>query len=496
MAENRRRIEEVEALEERERRRGLLVPDSVLRDFFDARVPEDVVSGTHFDRWVKEAGPDLVYPRELLLTEPAAADPKARPQSWKQGDLRLALSYAYEPGAKHDGVTVHVPLKVLPQLRDVGFDWLVPAFRRELVEALIRSLPKEVRKRLVPIPDTAERALAAMKPRSGPLTQVLAATLGIEDRFDPSRLPPHLRMTFRIEDDDGNGIAEHHSLAVLREHLRPRLQAELGKATRGLERAGLTGWTIGTLHREVELPGTGGAVKAYPALVDEGDTVAVRALDSPERQTRAHRAGVRRLLTLNVPSPLRHVRERMDLHAQLVITPAVLADATLAAIDSLTDELPWDEPAWRRLRDHVAGNLAERTESVVRATARVLDAAKDVELRLQERGGAAFAPAREDVARQLGRLVFNGFIQAAGADRLPDIERYLRAAAHRLERLPDTVATDRDRMTAIHELEALAAGRTDEVRWMLEELRVAQFAQALGVKDQVSAKKIRRALQA
>jgi ATP-dependent helicase HrpA len=504
MEENRRRVEEVEALEERERRRGLLVPDSVLRDFFDARLPAEIVSGAHFDRWHREEKPDLVYPRELLLAEPAVADPRARPETWKQGELRLPLSYAYEPGAKHDGVTVHVPLKVLPQLRDIGFDWLVPAFRLELVTALIRSLPKEVRKQFVPIPETAERALAAMKPRSGPLTAVLAGTLGVEARqFDPGGLPPHLRMTFRIEDEYGEGLAEHHDLRVLREHLRPRLEAELGKATRGIERAGLTGWTIGTLAHEVELEGTGGAVKAYPALVDEGDTVAVRALDSAERQAAAHAAGVRRLLTLNVPSPLRHVQDRLDMHAQLALAAAphegvrgVLADATLAAIDSLTDELPWDEAAWRRLRDHVASKLAERTEQVVKQTARVLDAAKDVELRLQERTGAPFAPAREDVARQLGGLIFNGFISAAGADRLPDLERYLRAADHRLERLPDTLATDRDRMHAIHELEALARGRTGEVRWMLEELRVAQFAQGLGTKGQVSAKKIRRALEA
>jgi ATP-dependent helicase HrpA len=172
----------------------------------------------------------------------------------------------------------------------------------------------------------------------------------------------------------------------------------------------------------------------------------------------------------------------------------VLADATIAAIDSLVDELPWDEAAWRRLRDHVAGHLAERTAAVVAQTVRVLDAAREVERLLALPAQPAFTPARHDVARQLGALVFNGFVTASGAARLPDVERYLRAAAHRLERLPDTLATDRDRMNAIHELEALAAGRRD-ARWMIEELRVAQFAQGLGVKGQVSAKKIRRALQ-
>ncbi len=514
MAENRRRIEQVEALEERARQRGILAPDRDLVAFFAERIPDDVVSGAHFDKWFKDArrrDPELLtYPMELLVVPQAAAvlDPRARPDTWKQGDLRLPLSYAYEPGEKHDGITVHVSLKVLPQLRDIGFDWLVPAFRQELVTALIRSLPKDVRKRFVPIPDTAERALAAMKPRSGPLTRVLAETLGVDPGdFDTSRLEPHLRMTFRIEDDEGEGLAEHHDLRVLREHLRPRLQAELGRATSGIERAGLTGWTIGTLPRDVELPGTGGAVRAYPALVDEGDTVAVRTFDSPAEQAAAHAAGVRRLLTLNVPSPLKHVQGRLDMNTQLALgaspsgsVRALLGDATLAAIDALTAEAggpPWDERSWRRLRDHVAGNLADRTAAVVTQAAGVLDALRDVQERLRRPAPPAFAPAREDVARQLGRLVFNGFIAASGAHRMADLERYLRAAAIRLDRLPDHLAGDRDRMHAIHELEVEidAAGRRD-LRWQTEELRVAQFAPGVPTSGQVSAKRIRRALSA
>jgi ATP-dependent helicase HrpA len=501
-AENARRIEEVEALEERARRRGMLVPDSVRFDFFAERVPADVVSGAHLDRWLKDAGQDvLVYPRELLVDEPAALDPRARPETWKQGDLRLELSYAFEPGAKHDGVTVHVPLKALPQLRDTGFDWLVPAFRLELVTALIRSLPKELRTPLVPIPDTAQRALAAVKPRSKPIAEALAEQLSVPAAaFDLDKLPPYLRMTFRIEDADGEGIAEHHDLARLRAALAPRLQAELAAATGGLERAGLTGWTIGTLPRSVELPGTGGAVRAFPALVDEGESVAVRALSSAAAQAAAMRLGTRRLLTMNVPSPMRHVQGKLDGRAQLTLAsaphPGVLGDAVLAAIDALADEAggpAWDEAAWRRLRDHVAGHLAERTAAVVADVIRVLDARRDVLRAMEPLTAAAYADATRDVSTQLGRLVHPGFATAAGARRLADVERYLRAAAHRLERLPHAVATDRDRMTAIHELEALAKDRPD-VRWMIEELRVTHFAQGLAIRDAPSAKRIRREL--
>jgi ATP-dependent helicase HrpA len=260
-------------------------------------------------------------------------------------------------------------------------------------------------------------------------------------------------------------------------------------------------------------------VRGHPALVDEGDSVGVRVLETPEAQRAAMHAGTRKLLALNAPSPIRHVQGRLSNAAQLALAAAphaspraVLEDATVAALEALMAEAggpAWDEPGFARLRDHVAGNLAERTEEVVGDVVRILDAARDVE-RLLERLAAApaLAPAREDVARQLGRLVFPGFVSATGASRLPDVERYLRAASRRLERLPNAPAPDLDRMRSIHELEAeyerrraaLPPGRPlppalREVRWMLEELRVSHFAQSLGTRGQVSAKRIRRRLE-
>ena len=191
---NRRRIEEVHALEDRARRRDLLVAgDEALVAFFDARVPERVVSGAHFDRWWKDArreDPDrLTYPRELLLAGGAAGapDPRGLPDAWRQGETTLRLSYRFEPGRDEDGVTVHVPLAALGALQPTGFDWLVPAFRHELVVTLLRSLPKDLRRPLVPIPDAAAQLLAAMPPRSGPLPGVLAAAL---ERTRGVRVPP------------------------------------------------------------------------------------------------------------------------------------------------------------------------------------------------------------------------------------------------------------------------------------------------------------------
>jgi ATP-dependent helicase HrpA len=229
------------------------------------------------------------------------------------------------------------------------------------------------------------------------------------------------------------------------------------------------------------------------------------------------RAGTRRLLLLSAPSPVRYVTDRLGNAAGLALAgaphgslAAVLDDATVAAVDALMAQAggpAWDEDGFARLRDHVAGELADTTASVIAQVVEILDAAGDVRRRLQALPPTAPQEAREDVARQLGGLVYPGFVAVAGADRLPDVVRYLRAASRRLERLPDNVAVDRDRMRTIHELEATYRGRREavpsgrplpapmqEVPWLLQELRVSQFAQGLGTRQPVSAKRIRRLL--
>jgi ATP-dependent helicase HrpA len=529
---NRRRIEEVRALEDRVRRRDLLVGDEALVAFFDARVPARVVSGAHFDRWWKDArreDPDLLtYSRELLLGGDAAGvlDPRARPEAWRQGETTLRLSYRFDPGAAEDGVTVHVPLAALGALRPTGFEWLVPALRHELVVTLLRALPKELRRPLVPIPDAAEQLLARIPPRSGPLLDVLAGELermrGVRvpaGTWDLTALPAHLRMTFRIEDEDGTPLAEGADLAALREQLRPRLRERLVAAAPQLERHGLRGWELGTLPREVAVPGTGDAVRAYPALVDEGDAVGVRVLDTLAAQAATMRAGTRRLLALTMPSPVRFVQDRLPLGAQLALAgapyaspAAVLEDAAAAAIDALVAEAggpAWDAAGFARLRDHVAGELADRTAAVVAAAVRVLDLGREVQGRLDALDAEPLQEARADVQQQLDRLVHPGFVTEAGAARLPDVARYLEAAARRLERLPTALGTDRDRAAVVRELQELLDARRpghgplppglEEVRWLLEELRVSLFAQALGTRrgaGTVSAKRIRRLLEA
>jgi ATP-dependent helicase HrpA len=521
LAENRRRLEQAEALEHRARRRDLLADEPTLARFYEQRVPPEVVSGAHFDRWWRDAqGVDpelLLFPPDLLVDAARAAEIEARdwPRAWRQGELTLALDYRFEPGAPTDGVTVRVPLAALGALRRDGFEWLVPGLRRELVETLIRSLPKELRRLLVPAPDVAAAVLAHVAPRRAPLLDAVERALeelrGVRvprEAWDLSRLAPHLRMRFVVEDEHGEPIATGEDLDALREAVRPRLRAELSAAAPELERSGVTTWTIGSLPREVALPGTAGAARAFPALVDEGASVGVRIFDTATAQATAMAAGTRRLLLLGMPSTVRYVRDHVDGATQLGLAAAphgsvaaVTEDALAAAVDALVAEAggpAWDEAAFAALRARVSGEVAERTAAALADVVRVLAAERAVRARLDALAVAppTLAHAREDVERQLARLLHPGFVAATGFDRLGDLERYLRAAARRLERLPEAPGADRARMEAIGELEAACerAGAPAEVRWMIEELRVAEFAQGLGTRGSVSAKRIRQAL--
>ena len=424
-------------------------------------------------------------------------------------------------------MSVDIPLAALAGLRPEGFDWLVPALREELVIALIRSLPKDLRRPLVPVPALAAEIVANLKPRHGPLRGAVAGELerlrGVRvppEAWDSDRLPAHLRMTFRVLDDRGKLLARGTDLEALRDGLRPRLLAALAQATVGLERHGMRRAEFGTLPRTVALPGSGDAVRAYPSLIDEGDAVGVLALETEQAQRWAMRAGTRRLLALTIPSPARAAQRSLSGPATLTLAgaphgslTAVLDDVIGAAIDSLVEEAggpAWNETDFAVLRDRVAAGLPTATAAILDRVLAILAARTAVHRRLQALStDPLLAPARIDVATQLGSLVYAGFATATatGAGRLEDVQRYIEAAVRRLDRLPEGRAQDTDRMRVIGELEAELRARIDaqptggppvpaldEVAWMIQELRVSSFAQGLGVRGHVSAKRIRRRL--
>ena len=552
---NRRLLEDVEELEHRARRRDILVDDETLFAFYDERVPADVVSSRHFDAWWKKArrdAPDLLTfdPAMLVRDEADRVSESDYPDEWRQGagvsgpngdggePLVLALTYQFEPGAAADGVTVHVPVAVLNRLRPEGFDWQVPGLRLDLVTAHLRALPKDLRRRFVPAPDTAKAVLARLsdptrpRPARQPLVDAMADALfdltGVDvppDAWDVDRVPPHLRMTFRVADADGAVVAEGKDLAALAARLAPAVRRTVSAAAADVERAGLTAWTFGALPAGFERVVEGQRVAGFPALVDEGDTAAIRVLGSREEAAHATRLGVRRLLALSVPSPVKHVVGRLDARQKLALgfsaypsVPALLADCVDAAVDGLaarhaTDasgDAP-DQAAFERLRELVRADLAEATYDVVSVVAEVLTLGHDLVTRATGSAAPATLPTLVDVREHVERLTAVGFVSRTGVERLGDLRRYLRADAVRLDSLPAGAGRDRQRLAEVQVVTAEVAkwvgslpvarrgsptviDAVADVEWMVEELRVSLFAQQLGTRHAVSAKRIYRAM--
>jgi len=511
-ADNRRLLDDVEELEHRARRRDIVVSDQALYEFYDTRIPAEVVSGAHFDAWWKQARRDrpdlLTFSLAMLVNEQASGvSPGDYPDVWVQGDLRLALTYQFSPGAHADGVTVHVPLPVLNRVSGAGFDWQVPGLRQDLVAAVIKALPKHLRVRLVPAPDTARAVLAQLEPRSGPFLEVLTHELlrlrGVDVRpedVDLAKVADHLRITFRVFSGTTT-LGEGKDLAALTARLAPRVQQELSRAAAGLERSGLTTWDVGTLPPVVEQ----GAVRGHPALVDTGDAVALRVLGTAAGAEAAHRAGVRRLLLLSVPSPVKGVSGRLTNAQKLALSrspygsvAAVLQDCALAAIDALTTLVPRDAAGFATLLAAVRPALPEAMLTVVSAAEQVLVLSYDVQARL------AASPASEsvrDVQVQLSALVRPGFVSATGAARLPDLVRYLRGMVRRLDKLARDPVRDRGEMLRVHDVltewARLPAGPgKQEIRWQVEELRLSLFAQDVKARGPVSEKRLYRAIDA
>ncbi|MUN42638.1 ATP-dependent RNA helicase HrpA [Actinomadura litoris] len=527
--ENRALLDEVEELEHRARRRDILVDDETLFDFYDERVPEDVVSGRHFDAWWKQArreDPDLLgFEKSMLINATADGVSEADyPDAWRQGPLGLRLTYQFEPGTDADGVTVHVPVQVLNQVRPDGFDWQVPGLRAELVTELIRSLPKQLRVNFVPAPDYARKVLGRVAPRTEPLLDALERELTAmtsvpvaREAWDTSRLPAHLRITFRVVDDRGRALGEGTDLDELKRRLAGKVRGTLSKAASTIERSGLREWTIGELPRTYERNQAGYDVKAYPALTDEGDSVAVRMYETEAEQRRAMWRGTRRLILLNAPSPVKLIQGRLTNQGKLALShnphgsvAALFDDCVTAAADRLIAEAggpAWDEEGFRVLYDRVRADLHDATAAIVALVERILAEAHEIDRRLRGTTSLTLVPALTAVRAHIAQLVKPGFVTETGWPRLPDLPRYLRALQVRLDKLPENPGRDRALAHQVETLEQeyeqalrrLHPARRDgeaarQVRWMLEELRVSLFAQQLGTRYPVSDKRIRKAL--
>ncbi|HEU5044297.1 MAG TPA: DUF3418 domain-containing protein, partial [Nocardioidaceae bacterium] len=537
-AANRALLEEAEELEHRARRRDIVVDEHTLFDFYDARVGPEVVSGAHFDGWwkkVRRTRPDLLTFDPKMLVSERAGEVRAEdyPDQWHEGELSLPLQYQFEPGTDRDGVTVDVPLAALDRLQPETFTWQVPGLREELVVALLRSLPKRLRVSFVPAPDHAraflDAASAGEEPLLDALQRHLRATTGVVVQHEDwawSKVPAHLRPTFRVLDEHGDELAEGKDLDALRARLRPQVRETIGRAAEdsGLSATGQSAWTFGTIDATFVRSRAGHEVRGYPALVDElptlgTRTVGLQVLGSEAEQEAVHRRGLRRLLLLALPSPAKQVADELGNAEKLTLAaspyPSVadlLEDCAAAAVDALVDENGGpvrDEAAFDTLVGKVGPGLPDRTGAVLADVLRVLARWQETDRRLSGPADLVLLPALADMKAQVGRLVHRGFVSEVGAAQVPQLPRYLQAVQVRLDKLADSPGRDRlamDKIAAVEEaylnrVAALPDGRPPEaglvaVRWMLEELRVSLWAQQLGTPYPVSETRIRKALDA
>jgi ATP-dependent helicase HrpA len=394
----RRRLERIE---ERERRRDILAGDEAVFAFYDARIPRDVFDVRSFEAWWRDAAqrtPRLLDMTEADLLEDAArSDERAFPARWQQGDQVLSLRYRFEPGAEDDGVTALVPLALLAQVRPDGFDWQVPGMRDEMITALLRALPKAIRRHVVPAADWAARfaeelegqgpeAHAGLPPT--PLRDALAIRIQrvanqpvTAADFELDRVPDHLKVSFRVVDERGRAVGSGRDLAELQQRLQDLARSSIARATGAadgtsrlaglarptsarsagspdrsagsphpadgaspafVERTGVTDWDFGTVPDVVDTRVAGGVVRGYPALVDEGSGVALRVETTPQAAAAATEGGIRRLLLLAVPSPASYVLEHLTSAEKLALAAspypsakALVEDARVAVADAV-----------------------------------------------------------------------------------------------------------------------------------------------------------------
>lgn len=610
---NKRLRAELEQLEERTRRRDILVDDEAVFEFYNKRIPAEISSTRSFETWWRtehKKTPDLLtMTAEALVPDDAATDVDSTqfPPSWRQDDQIFTLRYKFEPGAVDDGVSVVVPLTLLARLRPEGFDWQVDGLRNELITALIKSLPKVIRRNVVPAADWAAKIAAELpeRPEGGaagsrssapmtvvPFTEAVAAVIKklahvpvSKDDFDLDRVPPHLRVTFRVVDGKGREVDSDKDLRALQGRLSERARdavastfadpnAEGGRHRRGgaagtaadahtgdfsvqprggrlgrpggpgtsagssvgsafAERGGLTSFPTDLPHipgngpdqqgteipRFVDLKQGDNTIRAYPALVDEGQTVGLRLLTTAEEQARAMPGGIRRLLLLAVPTPVAYVQKHLTGNEKLTLaaspyrtTQALFDDCLAACVDDVLfrvkpDGLVLSKAEFETVRDRVSSVVMDTMFETVKLVTSTLTAARKADKALKAASSITIMAALADARQQLDGLIYNGFISQTGLDRMRHLPRYLGGISLRVEKLVANPGRDRVGLTEVESALKLfrdaggtiplpphAPANLVKARWMIEELRISLFAQELRTAESVSLQRISKAL--
>ncbi|MFT5542128.1 MAG: ATP-dependent helicase HrpA [Arenicella sp.] len=532
---NQALVEEVETLEHKSRRRDLLIDEDDLCDFYSEKLPFDICSDVLFKKWwqlISRKTPDFLdCSIQTLLKKDASGISKIDfPDEWQQGNLRLPLSYIFEPNAENDGVNIEIPLPILNQLVDVGFDWLVPGFQHELIVALIKSLPKKLRRNFVPAPNFADACLSQISSKDengapnniyhevAEKLQKMTGVLISSDDFVDAELPNHLRFNFVAVDSDGKLLHKDKSLKGLQDKLKGKVKETLESvATPELERQNIHTWDFESLPSAFEQKHAGFEIKAYPALVQKSSKVDIVLFDNKQDAEKAHRLGVYQLIKNTVPSPLKYLQQKLPNKAKLSLyfnpfgqINILIDDITLAAIDKLIRD--FETTKQKQIREKadflqaceiVRENINDVALQIAQKIEKGLTVAHGIQKQCKGNIPLNMLNNISAIRGQLNLLVYKGFVFDIGYSKLDDWNRYVNALNQRLDKLK--VDTNRDRMNQLEidkavskynevknkfEKSSLDIAALDEVKWMIEEFKVSLFAQQLGTNSPISLKRI------
>lgn len=529
---NNQLVAELHELEAKSRRRDLLVDDEIIYQFYDERIPAEVVNSAGFDHWRKQAelkDPQLLFfQRHNLMQHQAEAVTQAQfPNRLEWEGLEFRLSYHFDPTAIDDGVSLHAPVSALHLLPELRLQWLVPGILRDKCIALVKGLPKQWRKHFVPVPAFVDKALLSMAPLNRSLVEVLgeqlkrhAAVAIPPELWDSERLDPFYRFNIKVEDERGKLIEQGRDLPLLRETYKGQLQQRLQDVGAEIEKENITAWDFGDLPQTWQLKRSGISIRAYPALVDMKDSVALKLQDNPIEAQSLTRRGLARLLLLAENKSYKYLQKELIKGKDLGLSVAAMGSRQQVMDDvlmSVAAQLLPEPEAWPRNQEqfqawceHSGKQLTPLATEYSQPLATALQQLVTIKKQIKShRNALAMAFAMSDIKQQLLQLFQTGVFFDLALERLRQYPRYLKAIAYRLEKASQNINRDRQQIAELeshwqrHEqrLEKLglahyqADRQWQDYRWLLEELRISLFAQAVGTLTPISSKRLNKLWQ-
>ena len=521
-------LAELEELESKARRRDIVVDEQVIFDFYNERIPVHVVNLAGFEAWRKKAEqekPKLLFlTREILMRHGASDITQAQfPNELEWRGMVFPLSYHFEPNHAFDGVSIHVPMSVLHQVPEQRLEWLVPGMLREKCIGLIKSLPKNLRKHFVPVPDVVDKILATLAPDNKPLSEALTQQLkrltGVDipkEAWLETSVDDYYRFNIHVVDDKGKIIASGRDLTPLRDKYRERVQQNIQSAATDIERDGITAWDFAELPQAIQLPRGGISIRAYPALVDKQTSVALQVLDNPLQALDLTQRGITRLIFLALNQTVKYLQKELLKGQEVALTLAgignrdqVADDLIMAAIKQLAladqQQLPRSHAAFEVAVNLVKDKLILQAQELASQLIASLKLLVEIKKQLkQQKNMLMLAFTISDINHQLTQLFYPGLVYKTPALWLHQYPKYMRGIQQRLEKAALNPQKDKLQLAEVaphwQRLVDYLAKEGDyrlaqnsellDYRWWIEELRISLFAQTLKTQVPVSDKRL------